>query len=77
LLAFGAFILSVAGGCSAALWAAAAIRWLVWGWVPWVKVWVLAVWGAGNYGSQICYFVSSVGMIASALVKICLIDYES
>jgi len=47
------------------------------GWVPWVKVWVLDVWGSGNYGSRVCYFVSSVGMIASAPVKICLIDYES
>jgi hypothetical protein len=77
LLAFGAFVFSVAAGRRTVLWAAVAIRWLVCGWPPWVKVWVLDVWGPGNYGSRICYFVSSVGMIASAPVKICLIDYES
>jgi len=66
LLVFGSFVLGVAVGHRAALWAAAAGRWQVCGWPPWVKVWVLDVGGSGNYGSQVCCFVSSVGMIASA-----------
>ena len=48
LLAFGAFVFRVAAGRRAALWAAVASRWLVCGWAPWVKVWVLDVGGLGK-----------------------------
>ena len=76
MLAFGAFVFSVAAGRRASVCAAVAIRSLVCGWAPWVKVWVLDVWRAGIYGSRICCFVSSIWTIAFAPVKNCLIDYE-
>jgi hypothetical protein len=48
LLAFGAFVFRIVAGRRAALWAAVASRWLVCGWAPWVKVWVLDVGGLGK-----------------------------
>jgi hypothetical protein len=50
LLVFGAFVFSVAAGRRTSLCAAVAIRPLVCGWAPWVKVWVLDVWRPGIYG---------------------------